>query len=53
MLPFSLPCELEERLNILAENTGKTKAFHIQEAIAHYLDMLDNDTLKKSEYSTC
>lgn len=34
--------ELEERLNILAAETGRPKAFYIREAVEEYLDDLED-----------
>ena len=37
-----LPQDLEKRLTILAETTGRSKAFYIREAIQEYLDDLED-----------
>lgn len=36
-----LPDEVKERLDALAQATGRTAAFYVQEAIAAYLDELE------------
>lgn len=42
MLAVRLPTELENNLTQLALETGRTKAFHIREAITEYLKNLKN-----------
>ncbi|MBR5940044.1 MAG: DUF3018 family protein [Neisseriaceae bacterium] len=42
MLAIRLPAEMENSLTQLASETGKTKAFHIREAITEYLKNLKN-----------
>lgn len=42
MLEVELPAEMEERLASLATRTGKSKAFYIREALAQYLDDLED-----------
>lgn len=42
MLAVRLPAEMESRLSTLAQETGKTKTFYIREAIAHYLEDLED-----------
>jgi RHH-type transcriptional regulator, rel operon repressor / antitoxin RelB len=37
-----LPEEIERRLDALARNTGRPKAFYIREAILEYLDDLED-----------
>ena len=34
--------ELEQRLNILAAETGRSKAFYIREAVEEYIDDLED-----------
>jgi RHH-type rel operon transcriptional repressor/antitoxin RelB len=41
MLAIRLPIEIENRLNTLAQATGKTKTFYAKEAILKYLDDLE------------
>ncbi len=42
MLAIRLPKEIENRLNYLSEQTGRTKTFYAREAILNYLcDMED------------
>lgn len=42
MIAVRLPADLENRLDDLAVETGRTKAFHIREAITEYLKNLKN-----------
>ena len=42
MLAIRLPVELENAITQLALETGRTKAFHIREAISEYLKNLKN-----------
>ncbi len=37
-----LPKELEQRLTTLAADTGRSKAFYIREAIAEYIEDLED-----------
>ena len=41
MLAIQLPEQIEQRLELLAERTGKTKTFYAKEAIIAYLDDLE------------
>jgi RHH-type rel operon transcriptional repressor/antitoxin RelB len=49
-MPISirLPEETEQRLNALAEATGRTKTFYIREAIAEYLEDLEDTYLAET-----
>ena len=42
MIAVRLPADLENSLSDLAVETGRTKAFHIREAITEYLKNLKN-----------
>ena len=42
MLAVRLPAELENKLSDLSAETGRTKAFHVREAISEYLKNLKN-----------
>jgi len=42
MLAIRLPTEIENRLQVLAETTGRTKTFYAREAILEYLDDLED-----------
>jgi RHH-type rel operon transcriptional repressor/antitoxin RelB len=42
MLAIRLPEEIEERLNVLAKKTGRTKTFYVREAILEYLDDIED-----------
>lgn len=42
MLAIRLPQEVEQRLDALAKNTGRTKTFYARRAILEYLDDLED-----------
>jgi RHH-type rel operon transcriptional repressor/antitoxin RelB len=42
MLAIRLPKEIEERLDVLAKETGRTKSFYVREAILEHLDDLED-----------
>ncbi len=42
MLAIRLPEEIEQRLDILAKETGRTKTFYAREAILTYLEDLED-----------
>jgi len=42
MLVIRLPEEIEERLAVLAKETGRTKTFYVREAIFEHLDDLED-----------
>jgi len=42
MLAIRLPEEIEERLNVLAKATGRTKTFYAREAILEHLEDLED-----------
>lgn len=42
MLAIRLPAEIEQRLTILAERTGRTKTFYAREAILNYIEDLED-----------
>jgi len=44
-LSIRLPDEINERLDFLARQTGRTKAFYIREALAEMIDDLEDDDL--------
>lgn len=49
MLAIRLPADLEERLAVLAERTGRTKTFYAREAIEKYIDDLEDLYLAEKE----
>lgn len=49
MLAIRLPRDIEERLNALAEKTGRTKTYYAREAILEYLDTLEDIYLAEDE----
>jgi len=42
MLAVRLPKEIENRLDTLAEKTGRTKTFYVREAILEHLEDLED-----------
>jgi len=42
VLAIRLPQEVEQRLDALAKNTGRTKTFYARRAILEYLDDLED-----------
>jgi RHH-type transcriptional regulator, rel operon repressor / antitoxin RelB len=42
MLALRLPIEIENRLDVLAKTTGRTKTFYAREAILEHLDDLED-----------
>jgi RHH-type rel operon transcriptional repressor/antitoxin RelB len=42
MLSLRLSNEIEKRLSVLAETTGRTKSFYAKEAIMRYLDDMED-----------
>jgi len=49
MLAIRLPTEIEERLDALAERTGRTKTYYAREAIEKYIDDLEDLYLADAE----
>lgn len=47
MLALRLPMEIEERLERLARETGRTKSFYAREAILAHLDDLEDAYLAR------
>ena len=45
MIAVRLPNEIEERLDSLAKQTGRTKTFYIREAILEHLEDLEDTYL--------
>jgi RHH-type rel operon transcriptional repressor/antitoxin RelB len=42
MLAIRLPKEIEERLDVLAKETGRTKTFYVREAILEHLNDMED-----------
>ena len=42
MLSLRLPAQIENRLDQLAQTTGRTKTFYAKEAILRYLDEMED-----------
>lgn len=51
MLAIRLPVEIEERLAVLAKETGRTKTFYVREAILEHLDDLEDIYLAEKRFS--
>lgn len=49
MLAIRLPNEINERLNDLAEKTGRTKSFYAREAILKHLEDMEDIYLSEKE----
>lgn len=43
MLSIRLPSEIENRLTLLAERTGRTKTYYAKEAIISHLDKMEQE----------
>ncbi|MCL2660146.1 MAG: DUF6290 family protein [Acidobacteriaceae bacterium] len=42
MIAVELPVEVEERLDRLAKDTGRTKTYYVREAVFEYLEDLED-----------
>lgn len=42
MLAVRLPDDVEQRIEALARQTGRTKSFYVREALVEYLDDLED-----------
>ena len=51
MLAIRLPADIENRLDQLAQSTGRTKTFYAREAIMEYLDDLEDIYLAEKRLS--
>lgn len=51
MLAIRLPSDIEDRLDKLAQATGRTKTFYAREAITEYLDDLEDIYLAEQRLS--
>jgi RHH-type transcriptional regulator, rel operon repressor / antitoxin RelB len=45
MLAIQLPADVEQRLNALAERTGRSQLEHAREAILRYLEDLEDELI--------
>ena len=50
MLALRLPEEIENRLDVLAKRTGRTKSFYAKEAILKHLEDLEDAYLAELAY---
>lgn len=51
MLALRLPEEIENRLEALAKNTGRTKSFYAKEAILTHLEELEDAYMAEAAYT--
>ena len=51
MLAIRLPEGIEERLDVLAKETGRTKTFYVREAILEHLDDMEDVYLAERRLS--
>jgi RHH-type rel operon transcriptional repressor/antitoxin RelB len=51
MLAIRLPEGIEERLDVLAKETGRTKTFYVREAILEHLDDMEDVYLAEKRLS--
>ncbi|MGB6976892.1 MAG: TraY domain-containing protein [Gammaproteobacteria bacterium] len=42
MLAIRLPDDIEKRLEVLAEKTGRTKTYYVREAVIEHLEELED-----------
>jgi RHH-type rel operon transcriptional repressor/antitoxin RelB len=45
MIAVRLPKELEERLTTLAQKTGRSKSYHVRQALLQYLEDIEDHYL--------
>lgn len=51
MLTLRLPADIEQRLEELARKTGRSKSFHIREAIVEHLEDLEDTFLAEEAFA--
>ena len=51
MLALRLPPDIEARLEVIANRTGRTKSFYAREAILEYLEDLEDLYLAEQSYA--
>jgi RHH-type rel operon transcriptional repressor/antitoxin RelB len=51
MLAIRLPEGIEERLDVLAKETGRTKTFYVREAILEHLDDMEDVYLAEKRFA--
>lgn len=52
MLAVRLPEDIEQRIEALAQQTGRTKSFYVREAIQEYLDDMEDYYLAETRPSS-
>ena len=52
MVAVRLTKEIEDRLDSLAEKTGRTKSFYIRQALEEYLEEMEDAYLAEKRYRT-
>jgi RHH-type rel operon transcriptional repressor/antitoxin RelB len=53
MIALRLPPEIEKRLAAVAKKTGRTKSFHVREAILRHLEELEDYYLARRHLARC
>jgi RHH-type rel operon transcriptional repressor/antitoxin RelB len=51
MLTVRLPADIEKRLDLLAKRTGRTRNFHVRQAILRHLEDLEDYYLARRRLS--
>jgi RHH-type rel operon transcriptional repressor/antitoxin RelB len=51
MLTVRLPVDIEKRLDLLAKRTGRTRNFHVRQAILRHLEDLEDYYLARRRLS--
>jgi RHH-type rel operon transcriptional repressor/antitoxin RelB len=51
MLTVRLPADVEKRLDLLAKRTGRTRNFHVRQAILRHIDDLEDYYLARRRLS--
>lgn len=52
MVAVRLPQEMEDRLAILAEKTGRSKSFYIRQALEEHLEEMEDIYLAEERFRT-
>ena len=52
MVAVRLPQEMEDRLAILAEKTGRSKSFYIRQALEEHLEEMEDIYLAEERFQT-
>ncbi len=52
MVAVRLPQEIEDRLTVLSEKTGRTKSFYIRQALEEHLEDMEDVYLAEERFKT-